>query len=191
MKQLVGGLYQKSPASVAGSLPILVEFHDHARTASSGQTRTHDTAAKDVSAARRTTCAVRARQMQQLRRRSGRTGTVTGRRGAPAIVVAHRTHTDRRHHRTTRPGLHCAAHSVLAPVKVTTGKEMEIPWFPSRNNRSPARPPAIAQPWPVIAGALFRERHRSHSHRTTQSHTPRTEAPRAHALKRQALGSHS
>ena len=44
-------------------------------------------------------------------------GTVTGRRGAPAIVVAHRTHTDRRHHRTTRPGLHCAARSVLAPVK--------------------------------------------------------------------------
>ena len=68
----------------------------------------------------------------------------------------------------------------------TTGKETEIPWFP-RNNR----PPAIAQPWPVIAGALFRERHRSHSHRTTQSHTPRTEAPHAHALKRQALGSHS
>jgi len=110
-------LVQKSPASVAGSLPILVEFHDHARTASSGQTRTHDTAAKDVSAARRTTCAVRARQMQQQRRRSGRTGTVTGRRGAPAIVVAHRTHTDRRHHRTARPGLHCAARSVLAPVK--------------------------------------------------------------------------
>jgi len=138
MKQLVGGLYKKSPASVAGPLPILVEFHDHARTASSGQTRTHDTAAKDVSAARRT-CAVRARQMQQQQRRSGRTGRHrdgtpgrTSHRGCAAMRTAptpiDATIAQR------RPGLlHCAVRAICLGAGQTMGKE--IPWFPSRNNR--------------------------------------------------------
>jgi len=113
-------LVQKSPASVAGP-----------RCQSGRISRPSSTCAAKLGpmtlqpkmspAARRTTCAVRARQMQQ-QRRSGRTGRY--RDGTPgstnngdcAAMPTAPTAIDATIAQR-RPGLHCAARSVLAPFK--------------------------------------------------------------------------